>query len=697
DDNNFLKINSILSDDVNSHFIFYGDVWASLQGLNDNSIDCVITSPPYWGQRDYEFEGQIGNEVELREYISKLVIIFGLLREKLVSEGIFYLNIGDKYISKYGNTPLGMTPYQLAYQMVRDGWILNDILIWYKPNHMPSSVKNRFTNTYEPIFVFSRSTNNYYTKYQESLNKDQIISILKIPVQKLEYRHMASFPERLVIELLKFGIRADGIILDPFAGSGTTTKAIITMNESIDLGDRDITIGIKQFIKYKFKSILIEANSEYIDIIKKRCRIRPENIINFEYLPIPTKQINSLRSEIIDTPGNIIYSQEDEELPVLVKFLKTEEEFYQFTYKLAHEETDYLISDDGLLFLGLPSSKIDLIWKLIQLTKNRWVIRNMIVYPKGKKWRPIFMLVKDIKSVGYKFDLDKIRLQHKTSNLISFDSMNFLGTRVKQPSSYFLHPKDGIITKIMNIYPNGLPKTVMVQWKNQDYSFEEIIDPNRSHPLVQFNCPKCDSILKKYHHYNRYLQCPICSITLWKSIDTIPKLIEIFSINENIQTNITQINTKKKKLKNEYTGKFKDSNKINRGQSPGARSSVEEEYFTYTRYYHIKQSLVCDYLNLYRKERGFTKTAITRKFPSEYKHTVGHWFRKDMGGSLPKPEDLKKLNQILSLDSSYVNYISRFGLKLQAVIPHRKGKNPGDFLEMNESEIQDLLYQLGTP
>ena len=139
------------------HSVLHGDVWAGLTYLVDQTIDCAVTSPPYFSQRDYGFPGQIGKEDKFEEYLAKLVGIFSLLRKKLKSKGVFYLNIGDKYLSKYGNTPLGMIPYRLAHYLVLDGWRLEDIIIWYKPNHMPSSVKNRLCNTYEPIFVLTKN------------------------------------------------------------------------------------------------------------------------------------------------------------------------------------------------------------------------------------------------------------------------------------------------------------------------------------------------------------------------------------------------------------------------------------------------------------------------------------------------------------------------------------------------------------
>ena len=80
--------------------------------------------------------------------------------------------------------------------MTKRGWFLNDILIWYKPNHMPSSVKNRFANSYEPVFVLSKNKENYFTEYKE--RKQNYSNILKVNLQPTPYRHVAVYPEELV-------------------------------------------------------------------------------------------------------------------------------------------------------------------------------------------------------------------------------------------------------------------------------------------------------------------------------------------------------------------------------------------------------------------------------------------------------------------------------------------------------------------
>ena len=181
------------------HKIINSDIYAGLNSIDDNSIDIAITSPPYWAQRNYGFDEQIGNEKTYIEFISRLVFLFNTLKDKLTKNGVFFLNIGDKYLNKYGKTPTGLIPYKLAFFMQQNGWIINDTIIWYKPNHMPSSAKNRFINSYEPVFVFSKSKKNYFTYYiKENPNYQNVI---KINLQPTTYKHIAAYPENLVSTL----------------------------------------------------------------------------------------------------------------------------------------------------------------------------------------------------------------------------------------------------------------------------------------------------------------------------------------------------------------------------------------------------------------------------------------------------------------------------------------------------------------
>jgi DNA modification methylase len=143
--------------------VLIGDVLHWLKKIPSESISCIVTSPPYWNLRDYYIEGQIGQEKTPEEYIDKLLDVSKELLRILRKDGAYFLNIGDTYIDK----GLQMIPQRLVCRMINEikiigknrrkiGWLLRNQIIWYKPDHMPSPAKTRFTNTYEPIFFFTR-------------------------------------------------------------------------------------------------------------------------------------------------------------------------------------------------------------------------------------------------------------------------------------------------------------------------------------------------------------------------------------------------------------------------------------------------------------------------------------------------------------------------------------------------------------
>ncbi|MHA1386750.1 MAG: DNA-methyltransferase, partial [Candidatus Helarchaeota archaeon] len=431
-----------------SHKILHGDVYASLSTLKDNYVDCAVTSPPYWGQRDYGFEKQIGNEENLEEYISKLVKIYNILRQKLKEKGIFFLNIGDKYINKYGNTPLGMIPYKLAYFMVQDGWILVDIIVWYKPNHMPSSVKNRFTNTYEPVFVFAKSNNNYYRSYRK---RNRTSNILKVPLQPVPYAHMATYPEKLVEKLITLlDCPSDSLILDPFAGSGTTCKAVQNLNQANNT---------------RMNSVLIEAQKDFVKIIKDRCNLGNEDIQEIEEHEYSYKLISfeEIKTKLkVKNKFDFIFDYHSESM--IIYFIKNNSDYNEFFPALFDEEFIDSLNDDGVLFIGLPDHDIKKIFEISLATK--WIIRNMIVIPKAEKndWIPLFMLVKDTKMVRYKFDIDIIRQKQGVQVYEDWNNIDFKGYEVRRAANYFKKADEGLIVKILSKKENGLPHWVVVKW-----------------------------------------------------------------------------------------------------------------------------------------------------------------------------------------------------------------------------------------
>lgn len=174
--------------------VIIGDVMEALKMLPSESIDCIVTSPPYWSLRDYYIDGQIGREKTPEEYIEKLCAISKELLRVLAKKGAYFLNIGDTYVDK----GLKMIPQRLAYRMISDvkilgknkkqiGWLLRNQIIWYKPNHMPSPAKNRFTNTYEPIYFFTRND------WEKEVYFD--IDSIRVPYKSLQRENNFDLPK----------------------------------------------------------------------------------------------------------------------------------------------------------------------------------------------------------------------------------------------------------------------------------------------------------------------------------------------------------------------------------------------------------------------------------------------------------------------------------------------------------------------
>ena len=128
-----------------ANFLINGEALKSLKKLPNSLVQTVITSPPYYGQRDYCTEEQIGIEENPDEYINRLLEIFDEVKRVLKEDGTLWINLGDKYI----DGSLAGLPWKLALALKERGWILRSDIIWYKPNAMPSSVKNRPTTDHE--------------------------------------------------------------------------------------------------------------------------------------------------------------------------------------------------------------------------------------------------------------------------------------------------------------------------------------------------------------------------------------------------------------------------------------------------------------------------------------------------------------------------------------------------------------------
>jgi DNA modification methylase len=245
--------------------ILFGDARIRLKEVPDQFVDTIVTSPPYYQQRDYQGTGQIGLEGSPHEYVCGLLEVFSECHRTLKSSGSMWLVIGDKYVD---GRLMGM-PWRVALALSDAGWMLRSDVIWHKPNAMPSPVKDRPTTDHEYVFFFTKSRDYYYDadairephvtftensrmkggrnhffkrdgtpeagKNQGNSNLhhgrwDQAFhpkgrnkrTVWSIPLSKFRDVHFAVFPPSLVETCLLASSPEGGLVLDPFLGSGTT-------------------------------------------------------------------------------------------------------------------------------------------------------------------------------------------------------------------------------------------------------------------------------------------------------------------------------------------------------------------------------------------------------------------------------------------------------------------------------------------
>lgn len=233
--------------------IINGDARKVLADFPADHFQTVVTSPPYWGLRDYGVEAQIGAETDVRDYIKDLVALFREVRRTLRPDGTLWVNIGDSYtsggrtwrdadtknkgraMSYRAPTPEGLkpkdligVPWRLAFALQEDGWYLRTDIIWNKPNCQPESVKDRPTRSHEYVFLFSKSER--YLFDHEAIREPAVgpqkaknrRTVWNINTEPYPGSHFAVYPRELVRLCVKAGSRPDDRVLDPFFGSGTT-------------------------------------------------------------------------------------------------------------------------------------------------------------------------------------------------------------------------------------------------------------------------------------------------------------------------------------------------------------------------------------------------------------------------------------------------------------------------------------------
>jgi DNA modification methylase len=252
-------------------------------------VQTCITSPPYFGLRDYGHEGQIGLESEVVDYVRNLVDVFALVRDLLREDGTLWLNLGDSYSgsgkgpSKSLNgeqhhlegkhskiVPDGLKPkdligipWRVAFALQADGWYLRQDIIWHKPNPMPESVQDRCTKNHEYIFLLSKKPKYYFDnesikepvkqdwgtrdrtegKYhnegsglsphsglEKSYEMANKRSVWTVTTKPFHGAHFAVFPPDLIEPCVLAGSKPNDIVLDPFMGSGTTAAVAQRLN-----------------------------------------------------------------------------------------------------------------------------------------------------------------------------------------------------------------------------------------------------------------------------------------------------------------------------------------------------------------------------------------------------------------------------------------------------------------------------------
>jgi DNA modification methylase len=260
--------------------IIVGDARSILRDIPDETFRACITSPPYWGLRDYGVAEQIGAEMQLDRYIEHLVAVFREVRRVLRPDGTLWLNIGDAYTS--GNrtwrdsdkknparemayrppTPLGLKPkdligipWKIAFALQADGWFLRSDIVWDKPNCQPESVRDRPTRSHEYVFLLTKSEEYFYdwqAVQEPSLTNGgtrRKRTVWQVNTEAFAEAHFATFPSKLVEPMVQAGTEPGDFVLDPFFGSGT-------------VGEVSQRLG-RNFIG-------VELKAEYADIALKR-------------------------------------------------------------------------------------------------------------------------------------------------------------------------------------------------------------------------------------------------------------------------------------------------------------------------------------------------------------------------------------------------------------------------------------------
>jgi DNA modification methylase len=284
---------SIAANENAAHTILLGDCRETLKTIAAKSINTCVTSPPYFGLRDYGATGQIGLEDSIQEYIDNIVQVFREVKHCLRDDGTLWLNLGDSYAAAGKTTSSSLLikpkdligiPWRVAFALQADGWYLRQDIIWHKPNPMPESVTDRCTKAHEYLFLLSKSPKYYFDHeaikepavtapvkrdkmgegYQADYPKGDRFSsgervwgsttrnkrsVWTVATKPYKCAHNAVFPPNLIEPCILAGCPVGGTVLDPFGGSGTTAGVAL---------------------KHGRNAVLCELNPSYAELVEAR-------------------------------------------------------------------------------------------------------------------------------------------------------------------------------------------------------------------------------------------------------------------------------------------------------------------------------------------------------------------------------------------------------------------------------------------
>jgi len=300
--------------------IYCGDTLATVRQFEAESVDCVITSPPYYQLRDYGFADQWGLEKTYQEYLDKMIALMSELKRVLKPTGTIWINLGDSYSTNSGRmgtdllqpkfsteanksisfkqnkgmTPksLMLIPHRFAIRCIDElGLILRNDIIWAKPNGMPESVTDRFTKKHEFFFFFVKQQKYFFdlkairqknlTKCKRSTlkmldinkygknstfnggndynpdgkNPGDVADFWDITTKPSNEKHYATFNSDLIGRPIVAGCPVNGIVLDPFCGTGTTLVRALQLDRKVIGVD-----GKKEYVKIAEKRIKREQS-----------------------------------------------------------------------------------------------------------------------------------------------------------------------------------------------------------------------------------------------------------------------------------------------------------------------------------------------------------------------------------------------------------------------------------------------------